>query len=84
MEMALKSAKTAENKEKRGIFMKIITVFYEEYYTEEHNAAMRYIMNNLSGATVIQDTETATRLEVTEEALKAIEALCGADCLYFE
>lgn len=64
--------------------MKIITVFYEEYYTSEHNAAMRYIMNNLNGAKVIQDTETATRLEVTEEALKAIEALCGADCLYFE
>lgn len=64
--------------------MKIITVFYQEYYTEQHNKAMQYIMNNLGGATVIQDTETATRLEVTEEALKAIEALCGADCLYFE
>lgn len=64
--------------------MKIITVFYEDYYTETHNKAMRYLMNNLNGTTVLQDTETATRLEVTEEAYAAIEALSGADCLYFE
>lgn len=64
--------------------MKIITVFYQDYYTEQHNKAMRYLMNNLNGATVLQDTETATRLEVTEGALAAIDALCGADCLYFE
>lgn len=64
--------------------MKIITVFYQDYYTEQHNKAMRYLMNNLNGATVLQDTEIATRLEVTEEALAAIDALCGADCLYFE
>ena len=64
--------------------MKIITVFYEDCYTEEHNAAMRYMVNNLGGATVIQDTETATRLEITEDALKVIKALANADCLCFE
>lgn len=64
--------------------MKIITVFYDNYYTKEHNAAMRYMVNNLGGATVIQDTETATRLEITEEALKVIKALANADCLCFE
>lgn len=64
--------------------MKIITVFYDNYYTKEHNAAMHYMVNNLGGATVIQDTETATRLEITEEALKVIEALANTDCLCFE
>lgn len=64
--------------------MKIITVFYQDYYTEQHNKAMRYLMNNLFGTTVLQDTETATRLRVTDKAFEVIDALCGADCLYFE
>lgn len=64
--------------------MKIITVYYEDYYIPEHNAAMRYIMNNLNGATVLEDTDTATRLEVTSEALKVIEILESADCIYYE
>lgn len=82
--MAVLPPNPQKNKEKRGILMKIITVFYKDCYTEEHNAAMHYMVNNLGGATVIQDTETATRLELTEEALKVIKALEDADCLYFE
>lgn len=65
--------------------MKTITIFYQDYYTEKHNTAMRYLVNNLKGATVIQDTETATMLTITDSnAMAVIEALEDADCLYFE
>lgn len=61
-----------------------ITVFYLDDYTKEHNAAMKYIINNLKGVEVVQDTENATSIKVTDEALTAIDRLAIADCLYWE
>lgn len=64
--------------------MENMTIFFYGEYYEEFNNAMRYIVNNLNGVTVLQCTETMARLEVTEEARKVIHALWIADCFSYE
>ncbi len=61
--------------------MRQITVFYGNYYTDKHNNAMRYLVNNLFGVAIVANTDDATVLNVTDEAYAVIEALSDADCL---
>ena len=63
---------------------KTIIVFYPDYYTKEHNQAIKWLVHNLRGVTVLQDAETASLINVTKEAYNVIERLNVADCLYFE
>lgn len=52
-----------------------------DYYTEESNAAMDYVMRNLAGVTVTAEKGNLVQVSAIKEAAKAIEILSQCDVM---
>lgn len=51
------------------------------YYTEESNAAMDYVMRNLAGVTITAEKGNLVQVSAIKEAAKAIEILSQCDIM---